>query len=115
MLGDPSKENWALDSAASTYANVMIDACRTAGFEPRVNARCNSFEVVRALVRSGCSISITPKLRAHDCDGGLVLKATRPRMVRQLSIAYRRGETRNPSIAAFIAQLHAAVRVFPAD
>lgn len=107
FIAQLSQERWAIDTRSSTYSNVIVSACREAGFEPALNGRCNSFEVVRALVEAGCSISINPALRGRDYMGRLILKEIRPVITRRIFVAFRKGEMRNPAIAACIAELRA--------
>ncbi len=108
-LADLSGEKWALDTGSSDYSGVIIGACRSAGFEPMVNGHCHGFEVVRALIETGCSISIIPGLRGRDYLGNLCLKEIRPAISRKIFVSYRRGEKRNPAIAGFIQELQAVV------
>jgi DNA-binding transcriptional LysR family regulator len=108
-LHELKDEKWALDTMSSAYSNVLVGACRGAGFEPVINGHCHGFEVVRALIEAGCSVSIVPGLRGRDYIGALCLKEIRPVISRKIFVAYRRGEMRNPAIAAFIEELQNAV------
>lgn len=105
-LMDLSGEQWAFDTASSTYAEVIIKSCRMAGFEPSVNAKCNSFGLVLSLVQNGCSVSILPGFRIRE-HSDICIRKVVPEVRRRIFVAYRRGERRNPAIAAFIAQLQA--------
>ena len=109
-LAELSGEKWALDTSSQEYPNVIVRACREAGFEPVINGYCHGFEVVSAFIETRCSISVVPGLRARDCSNDLRLKEIRPPIVRKIFVAYRRGEMRNPSIAAFVAELEGVVR-----
>lgn len=112
-LHELSGEKWALDTTSSTYSNVIVEACRQAGFDPVINGRCHGFEVVRALIEAGCSIAIIPGLRGRDYVGNLCLKEIRPTIARKIFVAYRHGEKRNPAIAAFISELQTVVGSLP--
>jgi len=101
-LSDLAAERWALDTTSAAYADVIVGACRNAGFNPVINARCHSFEVVRAMVEAGCSVSINPGLRGRDYIGSLRLKEMRPAITRRLFVAFRTGERRNPAVAEFV-------------
>lgn len=113
-LRELKDEKWALDTTSSAYSNVLTDACREAGSEPVINGYCHGFEVVRALIDAGCSVSIVPGLRGRDYIGSLRLKEIRPVISRRIFVAYRKGEKRNPAIAAFIEELQNAVSAPPA-
>ncbi|WP_166299300.1 LysR family transcriptional regulator [Bradyrhizobium sp. 2S1] len=112
-LRELSEEKWALDTASITYSNVIVKACRDTGFDPVINGHCHGFEVVRALIEAGCSISIIPGLRGRDYVGKLCLKEIRPTIARKIFVAYRRGEKRNPAIAACISELQTVVGSLP--
>jgi DNA-binding transcriptional LysR family regulator len=108
-LSELAGERWALDTTSATYSNVIVAACREAGFDPVINARCHSFEVVRAMVESGCSVSINPGLRGRDYVGTLRLKEIRPVITRRIFVAFRTGERRNPAVAEFVNELRIVV------
>ncbi len=112
-LADLQNEKWALDNASNAYGETIIRECRAAGFEPKVNAHWNGFEVALALVESGCSISVLPGLRMHRVKqfrGRVVMRGVSPAMPRRILLAFRRGERRNPAIAAFADALQEAAR-----
>lgn len=108
-LQELAAERWALDTTSATYSNVIVSACRDAGFDPIINGRCHSFEVVRAMVEAGCSVSINPGLRGRDYVGSLLLKEIRPAIARRIFVTFRNGEQRNPAVAGFVAELRAVV------
>ncbi len=95
-------DKWALDVASNVYSDVIRQECRAAGFEPAVNGYCNGFEVVIALIEAGCSVSVMPGLRLKNFAGTVAARPLLPEMPRRISAAIRRGEARNPAIAAFM-------------
>lgn len=104
-VSDLRKERWALDSAASFYAQFVMNLCRRAGYEPQVNTAGRGFEMISAMVAAGCSITVIPGLRlAHRIDGVVAVKL-RPEIGRKISIAYRRGERAHPAVTAFVEQV----------
>lgn len=98
-------ERWVLDVASSAYSMAILRACRDIGFEPVVNGFSDSFEVVFALVEAGCSISVMPELALRDFGGSLIVKPLAPPVYRGMHAITRRGEGRNPKIAAVLDQL----------
>jgi len=102
---------WALDVASNKYSEVIATACRSAGFEPVVNAYCNGFEVVVSLIEAGCSVSVMPGLRLKNYRGEVVSVPVVPEITRRISAAVRAGEARNPAIAAVLRALRNAVEV----
>ena len=74
-LQELRNEQWALDTASSTYARMLSDSCQAAGFNSNIVARCKGFEVTIALIREGYAISIIPGLRAsYDLEDVWVCK-----------------------------------------
>ena len=108
-VADLAAESWAMDSTSSSYAQYIVGLCHRAGFEPRINAHCRSFEMVAAFVAAGCSVSVIPGLRRAQAPRGVAMVELRPRVRRQISIAYRSGERRHPAIQAVIAELTAGI------
>lgn len=104
-VGELRAEAWAMDSTASAFGDVVMGLCRRDGYEPRVNAHCTGFEMVAAMVASGCSVSVVPGLRLLRPTPGLTAVRLRPEMRRQISAAYRRGEREHPAVAAFVREL----------
>lgn len=104
-IADLRDEDWAIDSASSTYGEYVVGLCRRAGYEPRVNARCKGFEMVSAMVASGASVSIVPGLLLARPVPGAKAVRLRPDVRRRISAAYRRGEQNHPAVTAFLDQL----------
>lgn len=104
-LSELRDEDWAIDSTSSAYGDYILNLCRRAGFEPRVNARCKGFEMVSAMVTSGASVSIVPGLLLAKPVPGAKAVRLRPDVRRRISAAYRRGEQNHPAVTAFMEQL----------
>ena len=70
-------------------SNVLADACRRAGFEPRIAYRANYPELLRNLVRAGLGVlPIVTSLSAPEDLGELVAIPFRERVVRDLVLIY---------------------------
>lgn len=109
-LDDLRKERWAIDTASVTYTKMLTEACRTAGYDPRIVARCKGFEVTIALIREGGEISIIPGIRAsHDLEDVWVCRLS-PEIRRKISLAFRKGEKRSPALQAFLSVIHTQAR-----
>ncbi len=104
-VSDLREERWALDSAVSFYGEFILNLCRRAGYEPRVNAECRGFEVVRAMVASGCSVSVIPGLRCLNDLTGVSAVKLRPEARRGISVAFRHGERNHPAVKVFLDQM----------
>jgi DNA-binding transcriptional LysR family regulator len=95
-------EKWALDSASSFYAEFVVNLCRRAGYEPKVNAECRGFEIIGSMVQGGCSVSVIPGLRLAQKIPGTRAVKLRPEVSRRISLAYRRGDRKNPAVRLFV-------------
>jgi DNA-binding transcriptional LysR family regulator len=114
-IADLRGERWAMDTAFNTYSDVIIRACQAAGFDPVVNGKCSGFEVVQPLIEQGCSIAILPGLRVGQRTGKFCVRKLTPEIRRRIFVAFRRGERRNPAVAAFLDQLQKCAKVYRAD
>jgi DNA-binding transcriptional LysR family regulator len=112
-LSDLRNEKWALDTASNAYGEMIVRECRARGFEPNIFGNCNGFEVVLAFVEAGRAVSVLPGLRVHRVKhyrGRVSMRRISPAVPRKILIAFRKGELRNPAIAAFVRELQGNVR-----
>ncbi|MFM9922216.1 LysR family transcriptional regulator [Variovorax sp. H27-G14] len=104
-ISDLRDAAWALDSTSSSFGEFIASLCRRAGFEPRINAHCTGFEMVAAMVASGCSISIASGLRLTKPLKGVKSVRLRPEIQRRILLAYRKGERDHPAVQAFLKEI----------
>jgi DNA-binding transcriptional LysR family regulator len=103
VLADLEHESWVIDTASSTYTRMLTEACQGAGFDPRIVARCKGFEVSVAMIREHCGISILPGIRATHRFEDVLVRSLRPEIRRKISLAFRKGQGRSPTLQAFLA------------
>ncbi|MNT61585.1 HTH-type transcriptional regulator GltC [compost metagenome] len=103
-LADLRHETWAIESR-SAFGSFVADLCRRAGYEPRINATCRGFELIEAMVASGCSVSIVPGLRRLRSPPGVAWVKLRPGVRRKIYVAFRRGERNHPMVKVFVAEI----------
>ncbi|WP_175852694.1 LysR family transcriptional regulator [Burkholderia anthina] len=108
-VADLRHETWAMESTWSTFGGFVIELCRRAGFEPRINAKCRGSEMVEAMVASGCSVSVAPGLRVQRAPAGVAWIKLKPEVRRKIYVAYRRGERNHPAIKVFVEEIVRAV------
>ncbi len=91
-------------AAPGLYAN-LIDACRRAGFEPRVVAEVGRMLTNINLVAAGVGISIVPASMRGIRLGGIHYRrlAAKPRLTAPLTLAYRADDER-PTLANLLTQ-----------
>ena len=80
-----------------------IEACRRAGFEPRIACECTEQETKLALVQAGLGVLLLPQLAAGDAREGVVAVPIRePKLAREVGLIHRRGKELSAAAAAFI-------------
>jgi DNA-binding transcriptional LysR family regulator len=113
-IEDLRNERWAIDTASNAYSSVIVKACHAVGFDPVINGKCNGFEVVCSLIEAGCSVSILPGLMVRNHQERVCIKKLNPQIRRKISAAFRRGERRNPAIAALLRELERSANLLDA-
>src|SRR5438876_7351073 len=90
-----------------------IEACRAAGFEPRIACECSEQETKIALVQAGLGVLLLPQLDACVLrEGVLAIPIREPKLLRQMGLIHRRGKELSAAAQAFIE--FAKKRPFPA-
>jgi DNA-binding transcriptional LysR family regulator len=102
--------DWIVASPGTLCHDVTLQACRAAGFAPRVRHHADDFTAVLALVAAGQGVSLVPQLGAAQPPPGVRLLPLPAR--RRNRIAYRRGAGGHPAVAACVAALRAAALAF---
>jgi LysR family transcriptional activator of glutamate synthase operon len=88
-LADLADEPFLLPGHSLNTSNLLMDACRRAGFEPKVPYRANYLELSKALVRQGLGVALLPKMFVPpDSIGGLVAIPLKERITRDLDLIY---------------------------
>jgi len=80
-----------------------IEACRNAGFEPRIACECTEQETKIALVQAGLGVLLLPQLDACVLREGVVAVPIRePKLVREVGLIRRRGKELSSAAQAFV-------------
>src|SRR5216684_1559706 len=80
-----------------------IEACRNAGFEPRIACECTEQETKIALVQAGLGVLLLPQLDACMLREGVVAVPIRePKLLREVGLIQRRGKELSAAAQAFI-------------
>jgi len=98
--------DWIVASPGTLCHAVTLQACRAAGFAPRVRHHADDFTAVLALVAAGQGVSLVPQLGADQPPPGVRFLPLPAR--RRNRVAYRRGAGAHPAVAACVAALQAA-------
>lgn len=107
-LADLADESWVEGFPES--AQTLTEACRRAGFAPRIDYRVRNWSAKQGFVAAGFGLTLVPTLSAAALRPDIVVRPLRPHdaPVRQIHAATRRGNPA-PSVMAFLACLDAAV------
>lgn len=82
--------------------SLTLEACRTAGFEPRVACESTELETVRALVRAGLGIAVLPKLAIPAETRQIVtVGLSEPKLERTVAMIHRTGKPQSSAAQAF--------------
>jgi DNA-binding transcriptional LysR family regulator len=92
---------WIAGLAGTQFAAALEQACRSAGFSPRVVHRADDALLIQALVASGLGIALLPALACLSRDGVRLAEVAAPSPPRRhVSALVRRGAVRRPALAA---------------
>jgi len=104
-LADLAEEPFLFPGHSLNTTNLLMDACRRAGFEPKVPYRANYLELSKALVRQGLGLALLPKMFIpKDQLSGLVAIPLKEHLTRDLELIY--SNERPLAVAARSLALH---------
>ena len=105
-LTDLAAETWIQGVHHGSTAEVLPQACRRAGFEPRIAFRTDDQMTVRGLVSAGLGVALAPSLTLPTTPPGLVMIALNdPTLTRVVYAATSSAPYRLPAAQAMIDQL----------
>ncbi len=99
-------EAWCATREGTLFADLLLRACRSAGFEPDVRHRANDAGLLVALAADGHGVSFVPALGQPESHPGAVIRRIAgPRVDRRIYAAVRRGSAERPAVAATLEAL----------
>jgi DNA-binding transcriptional LysR family regulator len=101
-----------LPRATMNAGNVVTDAFRRAGFEPKLSYRANYPELTKALVRRGFGVAPMPKMLVAPLDGLVAIPFDKP-LTRDLVFIYPRDRPLTAATRAVMAHVRAGVQHLP--
>jgi DNA-binding transcriptional LysR family regulator len=103
-------ESILLPRTTMNAGNVMADALRRAGVEPRLSYRANYPELIRALVKRGLGVAPMPKMLVpSETLEGLVAMPFEKPLYRDLDIIYPRDRPLPAGARALMVHIRAAI------
>ncbi|MFL4906609.1 LysR substrate-binding domain-containing protein [Streptomyces sp. MMS24-I2-30] len=99
-LAETADETFVTLEPGYGLRRIADDACREAGFKPRVAFEGEEVETLRGLVAAGLGVALLPP-PAVPRPGVVELTVTAPRVVREIGVAWLDGRPDTPPVAAF--------------
>lgn len=83
--------------------DTALEACRKAGFEPRIACESGELETIRALVAAGLGVAVVPQLAASHLPKTIRAVTIRePRLQRQIAAVWKKGSELSPAAKALL-------------
>jgi DNA-binding transcriptional LysR family regulator len=109
-LSDLAFDDFVLPTNAFNLATQMIEACRRAGFEPRVAYQAGSIESLKNFVRSGLGVSMLPGMAlGGPWRQGLAVIEVQSRVTRELSLIRSKGRSHARAARVLMAHVRSGV------
>jgi DNA-binding transcriptional LysR family regulator len=93
---------WIAGLAGTPFAAALEQACRAAGFAPRIVHRADDADLHRALAAAGLGIGLLPELACAGPEDVRYARATPEPPPRRVWALLRRGAARRPALAAVL-------------
>jgi molybdate transport repressor ModE-like protein len=77
-IADLADESWLCGVRPSSCGEVILSACREAGFEPRVAFESDEYPVLEGYVAAGLGFTLVPQLALPTLRPDLVVRPTEP-------------------------------------
>lgn len=110
-LADLSSHDFIGYPASSAVSSIVIDACRQAGFQPRLVQEAKETSTLLSLVAAGMGIALVPMTSRMFSFQGVVFRALRNPPPVDLAVAWNR-TSESPLLESFLA-LFDSLPVFP--
>jgi DNA-binding transcriptional LysR family regulator len=113
-VGQLADEPWLCGGLPSSCRSQIIEACRRAGFDPRISFESEDYEVLKGFVAAGLGVTILPELAGTH--PGIVLKDVKPNPpVRRVWTVTRERDACSPAVEAMLPILRDAAARFPEE
>lgn len=112
-LAELAEEPWMCGVCPSSCGDVVKQALRGAGFEPKIGFESDEYEVQQAYVAAGLGFALLPDLALPTLRGDLVVRPTDPEAPkRRVWAATRTAGARSPATEAMVEILRATSAAF---
>jgi DNA-binding transcriptional LysR family regulator len=102
-LDQLANEPWLSGTRPSTCADLIVDACREAGFEPRIAFESDDYSVLQGFVAGGLGVTLLPDLALAALRPDVVVRCVEPQPPqRRVWAAVRSVGARSPAAEAMV-------------
>jgi DNA-binding transcriptional LysR family regulator len=77
-MNELADEAWLCGTRPSSCSQAVVDACRAAGFEPRIAFESDEYAVLQGYVAAGLGYTLLPDLALPTLRSDLVVRPTEP-------------------------------------
>lgn len=113
-LRDLENEPWVdHDIYDSPIGQIVLSACRAAGFTPRYAARLDDHRAALRMVEAGIGVTVLPRLAVAGLPGTLAALPLQPAVSRRIVVHARRNQRHGDLIAHAVEQLRRSARYTP--
>ncbi len=114
-LGRFSGESMIAGPVAVVYSRCVLQACRTAGFEPNVVHEIDDYPSTLGLVAAGAGVSLVPELALLDPPDGVRVMNLAVPVCRSVEVAHRASSSDRPALQALLAVVDEVADEFGLD
>ena len=112
-MSDLSDEDWLCGGCPSSCGLIVSQACRDAGFEPRIGFESDDYHVLQGFIAAGLGVTLLPDLALPTLRQDIVVRPTDPAApMRRVYAVTRR--TRSAATEAMLECLQASGEHFDA-
>ena len=113
-LGDLRDDDWMLVGLSGTCAdsNIVLRACRDAGFQPRIAYVSDDYFAIQGLVASGMGVALVPGLALASLRDDVAVRPVRGRPPYRRVGAVTTGDARGGAVATMLECLREASAVY---
>ncbi len=110
-LPDLAEEAWVGGRAGSAWFRIVRQACRTAGFDPRVTLTSDDYRAVQAFVAAGLGVAVIPGLAVARASPGVEVRRLRAGApVRRICAVHPDDSFQPPAVRTMITILETITR-----
>ena len=107
-LAELAGEAWGTGRSDTLFADMILRACRGAGFEPDLQHRANDLKILFELVAAGHAVALAPGLGNPGAIPGVTALPTAGQPLgRTIFTSERRSSARQPAVEALLGALQA--------